>query len=649
MSARYSINALFGALCLSCVTLVMACAESESTQIVVLMDTDYLVPREADRLRARVATTRGEELVETWTRVFNLAEDGVHGSTGLELPATFGVLPDSSDFESTVVIDLEALEASTGRMLVSRRVRTGFVRGENRLIRLLLYRACEGVTCGQGETCGCEAGAACSTPSCVSDWIPPESLEAITNPGSLPPNSEFPMPPDDEPDGGAVECDPPKTLCGDDCVDTRVDPSRCGNCETVCPAGWNCEGGACTDPDDCRMNDVGCLGFAYCDEATGRCLRGCTRDEQCSRANEQCDVELHECVCERGFDRCLFDCVQTEVDPRFCGDCQTSCGNGEVCEQGSCIDPGDCRVDGSICSGFTYCDASNGNCMSGCDRDAQCPSDEERCDTSEHACVCVEGFHRCGAVCRSDDAVESCGQACTSCDAPPNSVPICASQQCDFVCNDDYERCGAECCPVIDPCTCEGQAIDCGTVTLCDAMVDCGACQTNDAPFCNAGVCDCADTYEANEDPASAAFAECRGKCELDKLDVGVEGSLDRASDIDFYTFDVEHKQDYALRVRVSGLESTPELFLTYVCGDDRTAIQDCSGSSSSLEGVSYCTADDVNSLELVQACGETKPPKGTVIVGVKSKPEEFVGPCDTYSLFIDSFFFDPDGRAENR
>jgi hypothetical protein len=443
----------------------VSCAESSSTQIVVLMDTDYSVPAEVDRLRARISkvveTDAGEEEIQTWLRVFPVSNEATRESEAYALPATFGVLPDESDLEREIVIELEALASGNEDVRVSRRVKTGFVRGEARLVRMLLYRSCAEVTCEEGETCGCPSGTPCTAPTCVDERLPPEDLERIGDPNALPPNVDFPVvgggegdagePDGSVDDGGGNDCEAPLTICGFDCVDTEDDPRYCGDCTTSCPGGYVCDAGECMDPGDCRTNGIGCSGFTFCDQATGECLRGCTNAQQCNGDHEICDASIHECVCAAEFERCAFDCVDTQNDPRFCGDCATSCPSGDVCEAGTCMDPGDCRTNGSGCSGFTYCDEATGECLRGCDHDDQCTGDNETCDTVTHTCVCAAEFHRCGAVCVSNLDVNTCGDSCTPCSAPLSATAQCNLGVCDFVCDDTYERCDDACCPTICP------------------------------------------------------------------------------------------------------------------------------------------------------------------------------------------------------
>ncbi len=443
----------------------VSCTDGSATQVVVLMNTDYAVPAEVDRVRARVSkivqTGAGQEEVETWLRVFPVS-NGTQAEAGVfELPATFGILPEASDVDREIVIELEALASGREGVLVSRRVKTGFISGQALLVRMLLHRACADVTCLEGTSCGCPDDASCETPACMDEWLPPEDLERIDDPGTLPVDAGMPATdagtePDAGMDDGGIDCEAPLSICGLDCVNTQTDPRYCGDCATTCPGGHVCELGSCVDPGDCRTNGVGCSGFTYCDEASGECLRGCTSDTQCTGQHETCDTDTRDCVCSSGFEQCDFRCVDTQADPRYCGDCVTSCPAGDVCDLGICRDPGDCRTNGNGCSGFTYCDEASGECLLGCEVDGQCMGEHEVCDTGIHDCVCGSGYHQCGAVCVSDLDAATCGASCTPCPAPPNSIAICFLGTCGFVCDDNFERCEDACCPTSCP---PGQAL----------------------------------------------------------------------------------------------------------------------------------------------------------------------------------------------
>jgi hypothetical protein len=531
------------------------CAQTSSTQLVVLMDTDYPVPEEVDRVRARVAkvveSEAGSDEVETWLRVFRVSSKEQSGTGVHTLPATFSVLPSGADIDREIVVQLDALATGSDEVLATRRVRTGFIRGQARLVRMLIYRACAELSCPDGESCGCPGGTSCATPSCVDESLPPEELEIIDNPALLPPDSEFPIS-EGTGDGGTqsdggVECEPPLTLCNLECVDTDSDARYCGGCNIECPSGYVCDAGVCSDPSDCRTNGAGCTGFTYCDETTGDCLRGCTNDEQCTGNQEICEVETHECICSPGFERCAFDCVDTQADPRFCGGCMTWCPAGEVCEAGICVDPGDCRMNGSVCTGFTYCDEITGDCLRGCEENTQCVGKDQVCNASLHQCVCATGFHECGGVCVSDLNVDTCGASCTPCPAPSRSTPTCNAGVCDFVCDDGLDRCGSNCVDTqIDPRFCGDCLTACLAGEVCEAgaCLDPGDCRTNGVgcsgfTYCDQTTGDCLPGCEndtqcdgenqicnttLHECVCAMGFHQCAGACVSD-LDVDTCGA----------------------------------------------------------------------------------------------------------------------------
>lgn len=89
--------------------------------------------------------------------------------------------------------------------------------------------------------------------------------------------------------------------------------------------------------------------------------------------------------------------------------------------------PEDCRE--APCTGLHYCDLLSGACLPGCGQDNQC-AEHEVCDRATHECVCAEGWHRCGAVCVSDQSVDTCGTRCSPCETDADHSAICERSQC---------------------------------------------------------------------------------------------------------------------------------------------------------------------------------------------------------------------------
>lgn len=551
-----------------------SCSGEDDTHLVVVMDTDYDVPTEVDRIRVRVLKVAedGAKEAQTWSREFMLTTEQTTASELVALPASFSVVPTAPDIDREVVVELEGLLED--RLMVARRARTGFVRGEFRVLRMFLYRACADTSCPEGASCGCLRGSACSPPSCVDERVDPAELETTNDPGALPPQSNIPS-----------GCGSGQSLCGSTCADLATDPRFCGDCDTTCGAGELCTEGECIDPDDCRNDESRCNGFTYCNRSTGECERGCDGDEQCGRA-ERCDLETHACVCQASLVRCppaFGDCVDVSTDLVYCGDCNTACPANHVCSEGICMDLGDCRTNGLGCTGFSYCDERTGSCIRGCLLDEQCAGSNELCDTESHDCVCGDGFERCPTT--GGDCVDTqtdltyCGDCETSCvdgdvcdegicvdptDCRTNQtgctavsycdqetgqcLPGCdrqeqcpdANDRCDLsthscVCKDGFTRCGVQCVDLDDdPRFCGGCANACEGTETCQqgSCINPNDCRTNGIgcigfTYCNddTGAClsgcvadtQCATTEECNvgthECVCSSGLTRCAGEC----------------------------------------------------------------------------------------------------------------------------------------
>jgi len=118
-----------------------------STELVVVVDTDFAVPGEVDRVEVTITGPSGRSSVTA----SNLGP-------GSSLPLSVGASPVEGAALSPVTITAVAL--LQGRTLVDRVIRTGFVAGERRLVPLMLVRSCAGVTCPAGQSCGPQGCAA---------------------------------------------------------------------------------------------------------------------------------------------------------------------------------------------------------------------------------------------------------------------------------------------------------------------------------------------------------------------------------------------------------------------------------------------------------------------------------------------------------
>ena len=144
----------------------------------------------------------------------------------------------------------------------------------------------------------------------------------------------------------ATSCGGGTSLCGSSCVETSIDPSNCGACGTKCGAGQVCSSGKCGST--CASDQTMCgvdAGTPYCastktDNANcGGCGVACGVGEVC--ANGAC---ANACASSDGGAQTLCApeagppyCADTDDDNTNCGACGVTCGVGELCKQGACV------------------------------------------------------------------------------------------------------------------------------------------------------------------------------------------------------------------------------------------------------------------------------------------------------------------------
>jgi len=173
--------------------------------------------------------------------------------------------------------------------------------------------------------------------------------------------------------GGDGGCPSGLSQCGDDCVQTELDPAHCGGCDQSCDAGEVCSDG------QCKLQCAG--GTTKCSDA---CVDTTTDPAHCGGCDMACAAEqiCHQgscsLVCVGGSTKCGEACVDTNHHPAHCGGCDQACPNKQVCAGGGCcpqsqlycdngcIDPlsdaSHCGGCGKPCGGMTpYC--IGGSCV----------------------------------------------------------------------------------------------------------------------------------------------------------------------------------------------------------------------------------------------------------------------------------------------
>lgn len=220
--------------------------------------------------------------------------------------------------------------------------------------------------------------------------------------------------------GPDVACPDGFSLCNERCVDRRVDPQHCGTCFHACSTNQVCKEGQCVSGGDCRQTP--CTGLSYCDLATGQCMPGCIRHDQCS-THEQCNATTHTCDCAPGYHRCNGVCVDSsDVNTcgLFCSPCPVPGNSVATCINQTC--------------GFT-CNTGFRDCEGTC---AACPGNAVTTTCQGRQCVAA----RCG------DGDLLCNGVCARCpDNPAVEEFACSNSSCVVArCKDNAAECADGCC-----------------------------------------------------------------------------------------------------------------------------------------------------------------------------------------------------------
>ena len=203
-----------------------------------------------------------------------------------------------------------------------------------------------------------------------------------------------------------------------------------GACTTSadCNAGLTCDNGVCSPPKGCLTNADCASGFT-CDAAAGRCLKtvgtaGCTSTADCT-GESYCNVALGKCVsgCEADA-QCtapkICDGVKNVCVAPTAQSCSvdSDCATGYVCNGSKCVatPTGPTCTSTANCAKGTYCDGNLGKCVTGCDDNSQCTTNNCNFETNQ-----------CGAKppctddsqCTGGPTAQVCNQNTGNCEAPP--------------------------------------------------------------------------------------------------------------------------------------------------------------------------------------------------------------------------------------
>ncbi len=216
---------------------------------------------------------------------------------------------------------------------------------------------------------------------------------------------------------------------------------------------------------------------------------------------------------------CTGQCLDLQADAANCGACARVCGQGQVCNHGTCaVLPDDCTSQGQGCGAGYFCDPVSKKCMTGCRLPTDCP---QGATCTAGSCACATGQHACGQRCVADDAPASCGTRCSACLEPVHAAATCAAATCGFTCTTGYLANAGQCVDVDECATANGGCSANATCTNTPGSrtCTCNAGYTGDGSTCvdvnecatNNGGCDvnaaCANTPGARTCTCNTGFS----------------------------------------------------------------------------------------------------------------------------------------------
>lgn len=470
------------------------CSSPGVTQLIVVVDTDLVIPSEIDHLSIDVTGPSHMHAAE--------AHDLVSGVTP---PFTLTVVPNG---DALGPIDIVVAATLHSAPVVARTGRVTLVRGETRVVLLHLARRCVGTMCATGQTCsenGCVA--IDDTPVYVWTGAPPRlgadagvAIDGGHDAGPVDAGhftdtnvDAAPLDYDAGPDCTTIGCDDMNPCTEDVCNGMRICEHR--PLDIACDDGEFCNGLDHCGSGTCSLHAGNpCVGSTTCDETRSVCT-GCTTDatcppmmtggfgpcggyaDACSNAGTQTQtVRVFHCMAgacvpsdSTAMQACFRDTTGTSC-------AATTCGAFGVCDPGS---TGVCSLTGTAsrtCQDFT--------CQSGTCAPAM-RSESVACSRATDGMGC--GAASCGGWGSCGGFSEPCGTSGTqtrSCNSPVCSGGTCTpggttteSQGCSR--GTDGVSCGAS--------TCDGWG-------ACGGFAD--ACATNGTqsrtchdPVCSGGGC----------------------------------------------------------------------------------------------------------------------------------------------------------------
>ena len=215
-------------------------------------------------------------------------------------------------------------------------------------------------------------------------------------------------------------CEPTTGLCKPVAEPNKAPCEDGDTCTTgdYCLAG-NCKAGTdtckCGVDSDCATLEDGslCNGTLFCNIGTGQCELNPATVVQCPTLN---DTYCIQTVCEPKTGKCQ---MTAQHETKACDDGNV-CSEGEICSKGACTGgtnvckctvDADCKDDGNLCNGVSFCDKKVGQCKHNPSTEITCPSvDDDLCSVN----TCLAKTGQCKVLPRNTGlACDADGNGCT--------------------------------------------------------------------------------------------------------------------------------------------------------------------------------------------------------------------------------------------
>ncbi len=385
---------------------------SDVTQLIVVVDTDLSVPMALDEVRVEVSGPSGEVRSELQP----LADAS-------DLPLTLGVVAEAGVAQDDRLgpVKVVAIGMFMGREQLRASASVMLLRGQTRMLRLMLAADCLTVSCADGE-------------SCTRGRCAPESTTTERWPGR-PPSRDAGLQGDGSVDGG--RCRPLDCDDGDVCTDDLCTAEGCSHLpndelRATCTR--------CVTDADCPTDPM--PEWSACDFGADPCSLAGTRSRSVRRFT--CDVTASECVenTELQMEACTRPATDTngmgcviDAASGLCqdGTCCTGCLEGASCAAGT--SDMSCGIAGRSCSRCTgvapRCGPA-GTCVQ-CANASDCDDGNTYTTDACSANVCVHTCTGCvgpGGTCRSGDFPANCGRDGANCSSCAGATPFCLSGTC---------------------------------------------------------------------------------------------------------------------------------------------------------------------------------------------------------------------------